>query len=621
MAVHVSHSALPYPIKNVRFSLLTAYVDADGDPTAPVTPDSEISKDNAAAADCAEEVSTTSGMDGVALITLSGAETDCSAIALNFKVASGPKATLITLYPRVLASVGTGTLSAGSAGGGTLGTLLAYDVTGCFIKTTGGTGGGGAGGANNQARKMITYNTGTGAFTVAPNWETTPDATTTYDVLLPEGVTLGMLKTLNPTTAGRTLDVATSGEAEADVTKWTGTAVATPDTAGYPVVTIKDGTGAGELDTASGKVSIATGGITSGSFATDAITASALATDAATEIADAVEAEILRHLSLSTGSSVQSSTAGTIELGMAENSTDDIFNGLQIKIIAGTGKGQTRLITDYDGSTKVATVTPNWTTNPAASDTYAIVPNTNVASQVTTALADIRLDELLSADSDIDGAAPPTVGSVFHELMTKTTGSFTFDQATDSLEAIRDRGDAAWTTGGSSSPHLLQNTTIATLTSQTIFTLTAGSADDDAYAGCVVVVTDSVTSTQKAVGVVLAYLGVTKEITLLNDPGVFTMAAGDTIEIIADRSLKPILDNRTIDVSTMGAVAVADGDTDISLSKALEMLAAFVAGKVSVSSAGGISTYTYKKRDGTTTSFTSLCSETDGTRATTGSLS
>jgi hypothetical protein len=63
------------------------------------------------------------------------------------------------------------------------------------------------------------------------------------------------------------------------------------------------------------------------------------------------------------------------------------------------------------------------------------------------------------------------------------------------------------------------------------------------------------------------------------------------------------------------------GDTGITLAKALEMLAAFMAGKVSKSSAGGVTTYTYKKRDGTTTSFTAACSETDGTRATTGSLS
>ena len=43
----------------------------------------------------------------------------------------------------------------------------------------------------------MTYNTSTGAFTVSPNWETTPDNTTTYAVLLPEGVTEGMLQTIN----------------------------------------------------------------------------------------------------------------------------------------------------------------------------------------------------------------------------------------------------------------------------------------------------------------------------------------------------------------------------------------------------------------------------------------
>ncbi len=74
-------------------------------------------------------------------------------------------------------------------------------------------------------------------------------------------------------------------------------------------------------------------------------------------------------------------------------------------------------------------------------------------------------------------------------------------------------------------------------------------------------------------------------------------------------------------VPSVAAIGADEGDTGVTLNKLKEMAAAFVAGKVSVSSAGGVSTYTYKKRDGTTTSFTSLCSETDGTRATTGSLS
>lgn len=189
MAVHASHAALPYPIRGARYSLLIPYLDADGDPTAPTTPDTEISKDGAAAADCTEEVSAVSGMDGVALMTFTGAELDCSAAAVKAGVASGPKPTLLTLYPRTLAVLSTGTASAGSSSTITLGTILRANIIGCFVRTTGGTGGGGSGGENNQARRITAYNATTGQCTVSPNWETAPDATTTYDVLLPEGVT------------------------------------------------------------------------------------------------------------------------------------------------------------------------------------------------------------------------------------------------------------------------------------------------------------------------------------------------------------------------------------------------------------------------------------------------
>ena len=79
----------------------------------------------------------------------------------------------------------------------------------------------------------------------------------------------------------------------------------------------------------------------------------------------------------------------------------------------------------------------------------------------------------------------------------------------------------------------MQNTTIATLASQVSFTLTAGSADNDAYNGCFVVVTDATTSAQKCVGLVQDYVGSTKTVTLAYNPGVFTMAAGDTIDIVA----------------------------------------------------------------------------------------
>lgn len=53
--------------------------------------------------------------------------------------------------------------------------------------------------------------------------------------------------------------VLTSGIVSADTTKWSGTAVPTPDTAGYPKVTVKVGTGTGELSLSSGAVKIQTG--------------------------------------------------------------------------------------------------------------------------------------------------------------------------------------------------------------------------------------------------------------------------------------------------------------------------------------------------------------------------
>jgi hypothetical protein len=95
---------------------------------------------------------------------------------------------------------------------------------------------------------------------------------------------------------------------------------------------------------------------------------------------------------------------------------------------------------------------------------------------------------------------------------------------------------AAMITSFGSLPEVLVKTTIATLASQTSFTLTAGSADNDAYNGQTVIVTDASTSAQKAVGVVLDYVGSTKTVTLSADPAIFTMAVGDSVCVIAGAS-------------------------------------------------------------------------------------
>jgi hypothetical protein len=139
----------------------------------------------------------------------------------------------------------------------------------------------------------------------------------------------------------------------------------------------------------------------------------------------------------------------------------------------------------------------------------------------------------------------------------------TFNTATDSLEAIRNRGDAAWTTGGGgggSDRLLMIDTTIATLASQTSFTLDAGSADDDAYNNLSIVVEDVATATQKAVGMVLDYTGSTKTVTL-KEALAFTIAATDKVYILADNSLKSTVANRQIDVTaSTGKVTVGTND-------------------------------------------------------------
>lgn len=79
---------------------------------------------------------------------------------------------------------------------------------------------------------------------------------------------------------------------------------------------------------------------------------------------------------------------------------------------------------------------------------------------------------------------------------------------------------------------LMQATTIATLATQTSFTLAAGSADNNAYNGATVVVVDATTGTQKAFGSASDYVGSTKTLTLAQDPGIFTMAVSDKIYIL-----------------------------------------------------------------------------------------
>lgn len=105
----------------------------------------------------------------------------------------------------------------------------------------------------------------------------------------------------------------------------------------------------------------------------------------------------------------------------------------------------------------------------------------------------------------------------------------------------------------------IHETTIATLTSATVFTLTAGSADDNAYRGFGAYARDSATSTQIELGIVASYVGSSLEITLESDPGIYVKAIGDTI-ILLPGKLTDVVDANVTQLggSTQSATDLKD---------------------------------------------------------------
>jgi hypothetical protein len=72
----------------------------------------------------------------------------------------------------------------------------------------------------------------------------------------------------------------------------------------------------------------------------------------------------------------QAGSAGSITLASGASATDDYYNGMVISITGGTGSGSKGIITDYVGSSKVATVQKSTAAfTPATSSTYSIEAN------------------------------------------------------------------------------------------------------------------------------------------------------------------------------------------------------------------------------------------------------
>lgn len=201
----------------------------------------------------------------------------------------------------------------------------------------------------------------------------------------------------------------------------------------------------------------------------------------------------------------QAGAAGSITLDTNASATNDFYNNTLVYIVSGTGAGQVRRAYDYDGSSKVLSVVPNWTTNPNNTSVFVLMPATsswderttdhqatgttgkaltdaasagdpwstalpgaystgqagkiigdNINATITSRASQTSVDDVPNNAEMLnfirilvrkDAALATDLASIITSINGNTgTGTGTFANTTDALEALRDRGDAAWTT-------------------------------------------------------------------------------------------------------------------------------------------------------------------------------
>lgn len=71
---------------------------------------------------------------------------------------------------------------------------------------------------------------------------------------------------------------------------------------------------------------------------------------------------------------VVSATATTVTLGVDADPNNDAYNGYELAVLGSTGSGQRRVITDYDGPSRVATLSLAFLEPPDTSSTVEVAP-------------------------------------------------------------------------------------------------------------------------------------------------------------------------------------------------------------------------------------------------------
>lgn len=394
--------AHPQPIYNARFRLVVPLLDADGDLVSPSSPDSEVSQDQGTFADCTNEATEIATSSGMVYLDLTAGEMDtkCSTVIIK---STGAKTTPIVLYPVRLPVIRTGTAQAGAASTITLdsGASAINDYyTGCYVNITNNS----PSNAQGQARRIVGYVGSTKVATVEGTYGTNPSSASTFEVL----ATAEWVQRLGDINAISGAAVSTStAQLGVNAVNLGGTAQTGRDIGAS--VLLSSGTGTGQVSLSSGTVTLTDGSLTAAKIGADAITAAKVAADVTTE--------------LQAGLATAASIAALNNLSAA-----------QVNAEVDTA------LADYDAPTNAEMVA-----RTLAAASYATAANQTTILNRLGAWTGSARNTILGAiqalfRKDSDASVPSDVNADLG------SGAGAADNTTDSLQAIRDRGDAAWDT-------------------------------------------------------------------------------------------------------------------------------------------------------------------------------
>jgi hypothetical protein len=96
----------------------------------------------------------------------------------------------------------------------------------------------------------------------------------------------------------------------------------------------------------------------------------------------------------------QAASSTTLTLNARASAVDDVYIGQKIFIRSGTAADEAKLITDYNGTTKVATVDNAWKTTPDTTSAYVMLPHSPVE------VSDARIAQLTNIETDTGTTIP-----------------------------------------------------------------------------------------------------------------------------------------------------------------------------------------------------------------------